>query len=274
MPKLLDLEKHISITGTQAIHRIICPLEQAFGIKFFRYLKLYKSGKRILLTNIPDATRYMYGQGHYLDLWYDGEFPEYLKEGWYTWHINRLLDMRPIEEKIENDLISLLQVHHGTTFVQEGDGYYEIFSFDTQENHIYKIDRNLLLRFISYFREQARKLIILGEHEAIILPIQNSVKCSEDEQILIKFLQEIKVKRYYLGGKYGDAYLTAKEIICVRWMIEGKTAEEIAIIENIHPKTVQRHIENIKLKFSCQKQTQVIQIFLKSGIISDFSGRV
>lgn len=266
MPKLLDLEKHISITSAQSVNNIIRPLEQAFGIQFFRYLKLHKNGKRVLLANIPDAVRYMYGEGNYVDLWYDGEFPAYLKEGWYTWHINRLLDTRPIEEKIENDLISLLQVDHGMTFVQEGDGYYEVFSFDTRENHIYQMDKNLLLQFISYFREQARKLIAIGERDAIVLPIQNRVKCTEDEETLINFLKEIKVKRYYLGGKYGDAYLTVKEANCIRWMIEGKTAEEIAIIENIQSKTVERHIENIKLKFNCQKQTQVIQLLLKSGI--------
>lgn len=265
MSKTLDLEKHISITAAKSIDDIIHPLSDTFGVKFFRYLKLYKNGKRVILSNIPDAIRYMYGQGQYVNLWYDGEFPEFLKEGWYSWHINRLLDTRDVEEQIESDLTSLLKVYNGVTYVQESDYYFEIFSFDTVENTIYQVDRQLLLRFVYYFREQARKLIQIGELDSILLPIQNIVTSTQHPEALLTFLNETKINRYYLGGKYGNAYLTAKEAVCIRWMIEGKTVEEIAKLENIQPKTVERHIENIKLKFNCRKQTQVIQLLLNSG---------
>jgi DNA-binding CsgD family transcriptional regulator len=268
MSKTIDLEKHVSISSAKSIQNIIRPLSENFNIKFFRYLKLYKNGKRIILSNIPDAIRYMYEQGQYVNLWYDGEFPQFLKEGWYAWHLNRLLDSREIEEKIENDLISLLQVQHGVTYVQEGDQFFEIFSFDTAENAIYLMDKQLLLRFIYYFKEQARKLIQIGEADGIILPIRNIKNTQQHSEDIQAYLDKIKTNRFYLGGKYSNAYLTAKEMACVKWMVKGKTAEEIAIIENIKPKTIQRHIENIKLKFNCQKQTQIIQLILNTGLFS------
>lgn len=268
--QILDLEKHISIMGASTVDEIIRPLREALNIKFFRYLKLYKTGKRIVLSNMPDAIRYMYGQGNYANLWYDGEFPEFLKEGWHFWHLNRLLDKRKIEEDIENSLTSLLGVYHGITYVKEYDNHWEIYSFDAVDNVVYQVNKNLLLRFIYYFREQAKKLMAIGEMESIVLPIKNLTLQQQLPEALITFLDKTKINRYYLGGKYHGTYLTAKEAICVRWMIEGKTADEIAIIEGIHSKTVQHHIENIKLKLNCSKQTQIIRLVLEAGFFLEY----
>ncbi len=265
--KTLDLEEHVSLTSAETIDNIVRPLRDMFGIRFFRYLKLYKNGKRVILSNIPDAIRYMYGQGQYVNLWYDGEFPQFLKEGWHTWYLNRLLDTREIEIQIENELTSLLKVYHGITFVHEADHYFEIFSFDSAEKNIYQIDKRILTRFIFYFRQQARKLIAAGELDSLLLPIQNLLTPSPQAEMLITFLSNTKINRYYLRGHSENAYLTAKEAACVRWIIEGKTAEEISKLENIQVKTVQRHIEHIKEKFNCKKQTQIVQLIMNSGLL-------
>ena len=95
----------------------------------------------------------------------------------------------------------------------------------------------------------------------------NSIKKEPSEQIS-KFLQDTQIGRYYLTmNEYGHAYLTTKEMTCVRWMSIGKTAEEIAMIENNSIKTIQRHIENIKNKLNCQKKEQVIKILMEAGIL-------
>jgi hypothetical protein len=44
--------------------------------------------------------------------------------------------------------------------------------------------------------------------------------------------------------------LTAKEKDCLKWMIQGKTAVEIGIIVGSSPRTVEKHLENIKKKIS------------------------
>lgn len=268
---MIDLENHVSITSAPAIEKIIAPVKDAFGIKFFRYLKLYKNGKRVVLSNIPDAIRYAYTQGAYTHLWYDGAFPTFLKEGWHNWHLNRLLDERAIEEKIENDLTSLLGVHHGTTLVQEHLDHYEIFSFDAMDKIIYQVDQRHLLRFTYYFKEQAKKLIAIGEIDAFFFPLNNSVDSSKKNDALIHFLNNTKIHRYYLGGQHEGTYLTGKEASCVRWVIQGKSAKEIARLENIQSKTVERHMENIKNKLCCQKQTQLIQIISQAGFLDIIS---
>jgi hypothetical protein len=243
MSKIIDLEKHVSISSADTIDKLCKPLLDMFGIKYFRYLKLYKSGARIVLSNVPDAIRYMYGQeGNWENLWHDGNFSEFLKPGWHTWYVNRLLDDREIEEKIENDLISIIDVKHGTTFVQESKNYYEVFSFDSLSENIYQIDKSVLIRFVYYFKEQARKIINIGESETINLaPPIISAKEKELNQF-IDFLNNTQIHRYYLNSDANDAYLTAKEAVCLKWLIQGKSIEEIAILENNATKTIERHI--------------------------------
>lgn len=268
MEKLLNFENHISVTSADIIEKIIRPLKDSFNVRFFRYLKLYKNGKRIVLTNIPDAVRYMYGEGKYVYSWYDGEFPQFMKGGWYSWYLNRLLTNSLLENHIENDLTLMLGVYHGLTFVQENPTSIEFFSFDTTGDNIYHADKLLLMRFIYYFREQAKKLLDAAEHSPMIyFPIKNKADTVPSTKTVTNFLNETKINRYYLGEKHGNVYLTKKEINCIRWMAAGKTTEEIGMIENISIRTAQRHIENIKTKLNCQKQTQVLQLFFDLDIL-------
>lgn len=269
MSKRFDLENHFSITSAYKVDKIVSPLTDALGIKHFRYLKLYGNGSRILLSNYPDCTRYVYETDRYQKMWFDGEFPQYLKKGRYAWNIVRLNDDSVEEEKFEQELNNQLGLYYGITFVIPSIHYYEIFSFDTEDSLIYSADRNLFLRFILYFKEQAHKLIERAEHEKILISLKQNlfdVSSNKNKIKISEFLEKTKINRYYLSGQYANVYLTSKEVSCVYWLIQGKTAEETAVIENAQPKTIQCHLENIRKKLGCYKQTQLVRIILEADI--------
>lgn len=263
---ILDLEQHISISSAEKVDQLCQPLRDMFGIRYFRYLKLYNDGKRIMLSNIPDAVRYIYGQGNHVNLWFDGNHPEFVRAGWHDWYTNMLFDDRDIGEKIENELTAVLNVSHGVTYIKIEKDFYEVFSFDTQSKDIYLVDRSILLHFIYYFKEQAKSLIAASELEPLWFAIEHKNQQQSATEQLLKFLNETKVTRYYLNGEYGDCYLTAKELLCVRWIMAGKTVEEIAVIEGNSARTIRQHIDNIKHKFDCQKQTQIVKLILDAGL--------
>lgn len=269
MRKQIDLENHISITSAAAVDKIVSPLSDTLDIKHFRYLKLYGDGSRVLLSNHPDCTRYVYETDRYQKMWFDGAFPQYLKKGEYAWNINRLNDDSIEEEKFELDLNTQLGLYHGITFVSPNLNHYEIFSFDTADAMIYGADRHLFLRFMLYFKSEANKLIQRAENEKILIPLKQNlfdVSLDENKKNVAEFLENTKINRYYLKGQYANIYLTAKEAQCVYWLIQGKTAQEIAIIEDAKTKTVQCHLENIRRKLSCYKQTQLVKIILEADI--------
>ena len=224
MYKLMDLEHHLSITSAAQIDRIVTPLTHALGVKHFRYLKLYGDGSRVLLSNYPDCTRYIYETDRYRQMWFDGEFPQYLIKGWYAWNINRLSDDSKEEETFEKELNHQLSLYHGVTFVSPGLNYYEIFSFDMESSIIYQADKNLFSRFMFYFKDQANKLIERAEHEKILISLkQNLFNISLNKNAIAgaEFLENTQINRYYLRGQYSNVYLTAKEAQYIYWLIQN-----------------------------------------------------
>jgi DNA-binding CsgD family transcriptional regulator len=274
MSEIIDLEQHFCIKSTSQINEIIRPLTQTFGVKHFRYLKLYHNGSRILLTNHPDCVRFMYGEGNYKQMWFDGYFPQHLSNGWHIWDALRTVSCNSLVTQLEQEINHFLNLYHGLTLVITGPHFHEIYTFDSDLATIYQVNRHLLLRFIYYFKEQACDLLKKANNERLIVPgkptielQENTNKVSWDED---NFLNNTEITRYYLGEKYNNVYLTRKEVCCIYWLLKGKSAEEIACIEGNTKKTVQCHLESIRNKLNCHKQTQIISIILESGILDTF----
>ncbi len=267
---MIDLNKHLSITSSGEVAKIITPLSNTFNIKHFRYLKIYQDGSRVLLSNFPDCTRFMYEEGHYQKMWFDGNFPEYLKEGCHPWDLLSRVEYGREKDDFEKEINSVLGLYHGLTFVRKGDGFYENFTFDSNDPNIYHINKDLLMHFMLYFKANANKLIRASESEKILAPITKPLMlkpASADSTKITNFLNQTPINRYYLSGKYSNIYLTTKEVRCVFWLVQGKTAEETACIEGNTAKTVESHIENVKRKLNCYKQTQLISIILDTDIL-------
>src|SRR3989338_5042637 len=112
MSNKINLTDHISITSAPEIHKIITPLIHALNIKHFRYLKLYGDGSRLLLSNYPDYTRFIYETDHYKKMWFDGEFPEYLKSGQYTWGTNKSKNSAELMT-LNKEIGNLIGLHDG-----------------------------------------------------------------------------------------------------------------------------------------------------------------
>lgn len=271
----MDLNKNLAITSADQIKKIIQPLKEAFGIQHFRYIKLYPDGSRILLSDYPDQIRYIYNEKNYLNMWFDGKHTNFLKEGWHFRPINSKLDTRECQKIIDLELRNLLNLSEGMAYVETSKNSYEIFSFDSNDPSMYAVDKKLLYRFILYFKNEARKIITQAEKEKIFTEIKLNYlyeKISKTQILhsLKNFLNHTEPTRYYLSKDYQNVYLTKKEVACINWMIQGKNIEEIAMLEQTSTKTICYHVENIKVKLNCHKQTEIIKIILQSSIHAFF----
>jgi DNA-binding CsgD family transcriptional regulator len=61
--------------------------------------------------------------------------------------------------------------------------------------------------------------------------------------------------------------LTARELECLRWTMEGKTAWELGIILGISEQTAARHINNATQKLGCNNKVQAVVKALRRGLI-------
>jgi DNA-binding CsgD family transcriptional regulator len=267
---LSDLSQHIAITSTDQVSKIAAPLADNFGIQYFRYLKLYNDGSRILLSNHADCTRFFYELGHHKELWFDGEFPTYLVKGWHTWDVMRVVHYGGEVSSLEKEINKLLNLYYGLTFVTKGLDHFEIYTFDSNSPNIYLIDKKLLEHFIIYFKDQARKLIDYAEHEKLIIQLKEPILDNDisNKNKILAAIENMHINRYYLGGQYEGTYLTAKEVKCIYWLIQGKSADEIATIEGNTRKTVEYHLENARKKLNCYKQAQLAKLIVEAGLLT------
>lgn len=176
-------------------------------------------------------------------------------------------------------------IDHGITLVDKKDTYVDTWHFGTQSKQysiydIYLNKMDLLERFTHYFRDHAKSLIEKAERVKVKYdnPIVVDQEMRVDQQSLAHndyklYLEQTSPKRWYLGDKHNNTYLTQRELDCLYWLRYGKSAEEIGMILNTTTSTAQSHIENIKKKFDCYKQFQLGYRIAKLGIFPEFDGK-
>lgn len=81
----------------------------------------------------------------------------------------------------------------------------------------------------------------------------------DDRTVASSFVKHIGLSQYLANPK---ETLTKRELDCLIMLSQGKTAKETARVYNISHRTVETHLENIKLKFDVRKKTEVLSIFM------------
>ncbi len=61
--------------------------------------------------------------------------------------------------------------------------------------------------------------------------------------------------------------LTEREVQIIHWVAHGLTSKEIAIRADIAPRTVERHIENSRLKMRARNRVHMISKAIAAGIV-------
>jgi PAS domain S-box-containing protein len=75
-----------------------------------------------------------------------------------------------------------------------------------------------------------------------------------------------KRKRFYLGAALNNEYLTAQEYKIFKKVLLGHTSEQIAYQSNLSRRTIEGHVQNLKLKLQCQTKGQIIEFAIQAGL--------
>jgi LuxR family transcriptional regulator, transcriptional regulator of spore coat protein len=71
----------------------------------------------------------------------------------------------------------------------------------------------------------------------------------------------------YIDQVESNLSLTKREHEILEWVALGLSAKEIAIKINIAPRTVERHIENIRLKMRARNRTHMVTCAVLTGML-------
>lgn len=264
----IDLTGSMVLTTAQKIS-VICKPLRSLEILGFQYMKRFKDGSRIILCNRPELMKYFYEEGLYPLGWYDNDKPiSIYQSGWEFWPIKALYNNQA-QKLTDDNLEKLFNVTQSVTCIEKCNEFIEFYRFFSDNKSIYSIQKRLLQHFIFYFKEQAANFFKTARQEKIFVPLcQEILKIDKSEEQENEFFSSINVNKYYIDSFSKKNYLTNRELNCLTLFVNGKTAEEISILLNIEKRTVENHAHNIKEKFNCYKQSQLVISAIKHGLIN------
>lgn len=165
-------------------------------------------------------------------------------------------------------------LHHFITKSEKvEEGIWDRFVFATSSPDpkyldFYLNNRDLLDKFVEYFKERAGKFIELATtslvqsgHNAAIID-QNTI---ENEDSRNKFLSAIAPKQYYLSNREGSPIsIPLAEMKCLLLLARGRSAKEIAQILGLSPRTVETNLMRSKTRLSCHSKKELLDIIEKN----------
>ncbi len=243
------LRKHISWQSDATVREICQPLFENMDINYFSYNRSYQDSSAIMLQTDSAWFEHYYTQQYVFG-------PSVLNSGIHLW-----ADYTPTAQTVAKDHFNHA---NGFSIVKKHQDCTEFFVFATPNNNQYNFsfylnNRDALEQFFFYFKDKANSLIKLSSQEKLLIPksmfgIAKPIDNNKD-----KLLQAIQTNKYQLNLNGKEITLSKREVETLQQVAEGYSTKEIARILDLSPKTIARHLENIKEKFACNKSTKIIK---------------
>lgn len=256
---------HVTFTSVPDIQAITLPLEK-IGISYFTFDRTYKDGSHIRLTNAGKWIESYYKKKLY-DVAIFERDPKLFADGYVFWS---WLKREPVYSAAAKH-----NIDHGLTVTQAHELYCDFFHFGTSCDRFISPEvmvscLNQFYRFIAYFKEQAKALILVAENTRFILPIKSlthinleDIKHQGDSTDILK---KTEITRLYLGDEFDNLYLTRREIEILGFLKGGKKPVEIAKEFHLSERTLETHIKNIKTKLKCNTLFELGYVIGKIGV--------
>lgn len=258
-------QNHIAFTTAGNIDEICKPL-QKLGITYFSFVRSYKDGSHIRLSNNPQWTNHYYTRGFYNIVL--KQVPD--SEGNILWSN---IDKYPLFYEASE----FYDVDNGTVIVLNLDDITERYFFGSTKNNIsindvYLRRIDLFKRFILYFKESAQDLISKAETTKILVPrnkIEQDTSMLRDD-IVDEFLEDIKINKYSIRAA-GEDYLISNQEAKILSLIKcGLTSKEISNEVGLSAKTVEKYGERLKSNLALYSRKNLLSA-ARSNTLLDLS---
>lgn len=209
---------------------------------YFEHARIYKNGQAFRIINNPYIT------ADFLE--HKFALPEpsiYPSPGVFVWSgINGLNDF----DQQNQHLKLKYNIDHGVCFARPKADYLEMFDFAAPSQKISNIN---------YCINNADKLEVFCEK--YLEHFANAF--ANINQYLIKL--PLRPPNFVVSPKMSNEFslATGRELECVSLLTNGNTAKMSARVLGISERTVERHIENLKIKLKVNYKAELISKFLE-----------
>lgn len=252
--EFLNLVINISGKYRSKIDKIVNPLAVTFGIDAHCYYCIDEEGGGTYLSTHPEIAENFFENKLYKTVPFL-KHPSLEKPGWI------------LTEDIKPDGIELN--HHLVLFEKENDVLHCHCFATTQCNNnlrnIYLNNLDRLKSFCGYFREETKALQAKANDKKVNLPEllgdsffePNSLGPSHTNEEYQDFFHTL------YKARNPDRYLTPlsnREMECLKYLLLGKSASQIALELNLKERTVEHYMESIKYKLSCFTKADIFEL--------------
>lgn len=255
----ISLKDNLSLSLHQEVQEICQPFFKKYQLNHLNYIRLYKDNSVFYLCNDQGWLKNYLKQA-YPTIGAFEQRPELSKFRYVLWSALEKDDV------ILKDTREIFNTNHGIAVIEKHKDYCEFYNIGTSNKNQSSINffinnYDVLTQFCNTFRDKASKLMRLASTQKLILPQPGSIYRTPENELVTD-----KNNAGNFITKLQSTHLTKTELLCIKLYLADKTTKEIASLLGISTRTVEKHIEHIKLKFNCKNQFQLGYAVAKAGI--------
>jgi DNA-binding CsgD family transcriptional regulator len=252
--------------------RDICQPLFDLGVKRFAYFKVFEDGSYILSSPHEEFVKQ-----HFLTIKNQGVSPLLEVESAPLGQIHHVIYPSRISlwDKTKDPLLCLAHSHdiwHIYVIYKNKLEYVEGYCFgmniaDEYAHQFYTKNIALLEHFCFYYHERTVDLINADDKKkrGYYQHQFNFSRISVEDKLSYKaeeFLLKTQLKRLTILGRNHEVRLSKRETECLRYLVLGKSAKEIARNLCLSHRTIEFYLKNIKDKTGYTSKTQIVSAYL------------
>lgn len=257
----------ITFNSCNEVEEICSKFFEATGITYFNFVRIYKDGTRICLSNNQKWMTFVFSNHHKFKLIFE-EILSYTHATYLLWDL--------VPETLADELMQIAKnefdIDHGITLISRHEKFTEFYYFgasrDNREiNHYYINNQDVFKAFALYFKDKGDFLIKKADEESLDMlknPLGNTFNKPEihaDKHEIKKrkeFFEICHIDHFYLGGDLKDVYLSRREAECMASLLDGKAPKEISKELGISDRTVEKYVDSVKKKINCTFRKELL----------------
>jgi DNA-binding CsgD family transcriptional regulator len=250
-------DRHPFLEMANDIDDICKPLRQ-FGIHLFSYRKTFKDGSRINVSNNANWLKDYFRLELYRSSLFEFDVDSY-SSGFSVWPQESDLPVFTHGRTYYNS-------DNGLTLILKDKDYCEYFIFGAEPHNkqiinFYINNLELVRSFTKYFHEQSTDLMKTAAESLIKLP--STIKPPSQIHPSYSGIDVSSIKQLFPKESQSSELLqlSPREKSCVDYLLNGKTAKEIANQLKLSYRTIEFYFENIRRKTGCRNRYELIAHF-------------
>ncbi len=253
---------------------ICMPIFNHLLVRYFRYVKSYKNGDKIILCTNP-----YWLEQYFKDQFYDTELANFHRhpDGTQGISIHGTCHASHPVCQFWNKHATQCNYNHVLAMYEKFDDYFELYDFGLKQdshaaNNIFLNNPKVFNQFIIYFRSKAKILIENAEKGKFKSVINTDFNQKEnwmrgiDKDAEAHVMKALQVNNMYLDGHLSEIFITQPEALAAMCFIKGMSFEKAAKVMKVEVSVYELALASMINKLGASSKDDLRALLFKNGL--------